>query len=301
METKDKAFRYHVGGLLHAEAGWWNADEEVMFGAGGVGPLNDGAIFRRARLHILGEMYETVVWTLEIGFENRLPQFFNAYVELADLPCLGSVRVGHFREPFGMDALTSYNNLTFLEHGLVQEPFVPFFNLGLMVYDDYLHEKATYAVGIFRSNSDNFNAADFGDGNYACTGRLTFNPWYQEGAYALHLAASSSYRVLPRINEFGLPVPFGGTRGAVFFTRPEERVNAPPFINTGPLVADQEVLVGAELGLSVGSFLLQGEWMAAFLDGAALRRGRASRAPFLSRFLPSGQLLSDGRTPSLCP
>lgn len=269
LETADKAFRFHVGGLLHADAGWWKAEDQVMNGPGGVGPLNDGADFRRARLHLLGQMYESVVWTLEVGFENRLPQFFNAYAEFPNLPYVGAFRLGHFREPFGMDALCSYNNLTFVERGLVQDPFVPFFNLGMMLYGDLFDQRATYATGIFRSNSDSFNAADFGDGNYAYTSRLTFNPWYvEENGNALHFGAAFSYRVLPQLNAQGQPVTSGGVRRVTFFSRPEERVNTPTFISTPVLQADHENLLGTELGLSLGSFLLQAEYMAAFVDQA---------------------------------
>lgn len=267
-ESEDKAFRLHIGGLLHAETGWWRASDAIMNGPEGIGPLNDGAQFRRARLHILGEMYDTVTWTLEIGFENRLPQFFNAYAEFPRLPYAGTFRIGHFREPFGMDALTSYNNNTFMERGLVQDPFVPFFNMGAMIYGNLFEERMTYAGGIFRSNSDSFNAADFGDGNYAYTGRLTFNPWYEEGAYALHIATAYSYRVLPQLNAAGQPVTSGGERRVLYASRPEFRLNAPNFVSTGVLQADHDQRVGTEIGCSVGPFLLQAEYMASFVNDA---------------------------------
>lgn len=226
-ESEDKAFRLHLGGLMHMEGGWWRASDGLMNGPDGVGPLNDGAAFRRARLHILGEMYDTVTWTLEVGFENRLPQFFNVFAEIPHLPYVGTLRVGHFREPFGMDSLTSYNNYTFLERGLVQDPFVPFFNMGAMIYGNLLEQRMTYAGGVFRSNSDSFNAADFGDGNYAYTGRLTLNPFFEEGEHALHLGAAYSYRVLPQLNAQGQPATAGGERRAQLSSRPEFRLNAP--------------------------------------------------------------------------
>lgn len=279
LESADRAFRVHVGGLIHAEAGWWAAEEQVMTGPGGVGPLNDGAQIRRARLHILGQMYETVQWTMEVGFENRLPQFFNVFAEFPNLPFIGTFRLGHFREPFGMDAISSYNNLTFMERGLIQDPFVPFFNMGMMIFGTWFDEKMTYATGIFRTNSELFNAADFGDGNYSYTSRLTANPWYEEDSYALHLAVAHSYRVLPQLNAQGVPVPSGGLRRALFFSRPEFRVNTPSFINTPVLQADHDNLLGGEFGLSVGPFFVQAEYAAAFLD-SALAPGARTRASY---------------------
>lgn len=279
VETADRAFRLHIGGLLHTEAGWWGAGENVMYGPDGVGALNDGAMFRRARLHFVGGMYDTVNWTLEIGFENRLPQFFNAFAELPDLPHLGTLRMGHFREPFGMDGLTSYNTLTFLERAMVNDPFVPFFNMGMMLYGTRWDERITYAAGIFRTNSDNFNSAAFSDGAYSYTNRLTFNPWYEaDGAYTLHLGAAYSYRVLSYLNAQGQPVATGGLRRINIFARPEERVNAPTFIQTGVLQADHEQLVGTELGLGLGPVFFQAEYMASMVSDA-LPPGRTPQTP----------------------
>lgn len=269
METVDKAFRVHVGGLIHGDAGWWRADEQVMFAPGGVGPLNDGAILRRGRIHLRGTMYETFDWMLEVGFENRLPQFFNAYGELTQLPWIGSVRFGHFREPFGMEALTGYNDLTFIERAMLLDPFVPFFNMGTMATGWLVDDRATYAAGIFRTSSDNFNAADFSDGAYSYTGRLTAVPLYQEGVLALHLGAALSYRVFPYLNAQGQPAMSGGLRRNIYQVRPEDRVNAPFFISTGVLQADHDQRLGAEFGLSLGPFLIQVEYMAAMGEEAA--------------------------------
>lgn len=255
-----------------------------MNGAGGVGPLNDGAAIRRGRIHIRGRMVEVVEWNMDVGFENRLPQFFNAYVDFPGLPYLGTLRLGHYREPFGMDSITSFNNFTFLEPALVQDPFVPLFNLGIMGFGNLWDKRATYAAGIFRSNSDNFNAADFGDGNYAYTTRLTWNPWYIEEQVALHLGTAFSYRVLPQLNTQGQPVPSGGLRGTVFSSRPEFRINAPTFISTGVLQADHDSLVSAEFGLSLGPFVWQAEYMAAFVDDALAPPGQVRDSYFFHGF-----------------
>jgi phosphate-selective porin OprO/OprP len=286
FETADKAFRVQVGGRVHADAAWWEAPQNVMFGPGGVGPLEDGANFRRARIRVNGAVYETVHWVMEYGFETGQPQFFDVYGELPNLPYVGAVRVGHFREPFSMDALTSGNYLTFMERSLIQDAFVPFRNTGIMAYDAVLDERATWALGVFRSNS-NAVGSDAGDGDYALTGRLTANPWYErDGACALHLGVASSHRTLPELNASGNPVGSGGLRRVSFATRPEIRVNAPNFANTGLIAADSENLVGAELGLGLGPFLFQGEYVAAMLDGVGPRPGvrAGGGAPFFQGF-----------------
>lgn len=298
LETKDRAFRLHLGGLIHTDAGGFEADDAVMFGPGGVGPLNDGAAFRRVRLHVLGAMYETVEWAMELGFENRQPQFFDVYAELPHLPYVGAWRVGHFREPFGMDALTSYNNLTFLERGLIQDPFIPFFNLGTMVYGTWFDEAMSYAAGVFRPDSDSFNGAGFGDGTHAYTGRLTFNPWYDEASGGvLHLGLAGSYRVLPQLNAQGMPVSAGGVRRVVLASRPEIRLGVQNFVTTPVIQADREQLLGAELGLGVGPFLLQAEYSAAFLENALLPGSQRGAPCFHGFYLQASYFLTGEHRP----
>jgi phosphate-selective porin OprO/OprP len=274
LETADRDFHMHFGGLLHVDSAWWQAGDAIMYGPGGVGSLNDGANFRRLRLHTNGTMYDTVDWTIEVGYENRLPQFFNAFAEIPNLIGTNTLRAGHFREPFGMDALTSYNNLTFLERSLPLEPLVPFFNLGTMIYGPFLDGRATYATGIFRSNSDAFNAADSGDGGYAYTTRLTLNPVNEcDGRSVVHLATAYSYRVLPFLDASGAAVSRGGQRRVVLAARPEIRAGAPIFASTGVITADREQLLGTEVGWSHDSFLLQAEYMGGFIGDAVVGAG----------------------------
>jgi phosphate-selective porin OprO/OprP len=270
FEGPGKAFRVHVGGRMHVDAAWWEAPNRVMFGPGGVGPLEDGAAFRRARLRVTGTIYENVNFFTEYGFETGEPQFFDVFGEVTGLPYAGAVRVGHFREPFSMYALTSGDSLTLMERSLIQDAFVPFRNTGVMTYNAILDERATWAVGVFRAFSDAVGA-DGGDGDYAVTGRATVNPWYaDDGAYALHLGVAGSHRDLPDLNPQGAPVDAEGRERGRFATRPEIRPNAPNFANTGFLAADSLQLLGLEMGLGLSRVLIQSEYVFAFVSDAGL-------------------------------
>jgi phosphate-selective porin OprO/OprP len=267
LESADKAFRLHLGGRMHVDGAGWAAPANITqpTSVGGVGPLEDGVAFRRARLRAVGTIYETLTFFTEYGFETGAPQFFDVFMEINRLPYLGTVRVGHFREPFSMDALTSGNFLTFLERSLIQDAFVPFRNTGIMVYNTALDEHATWAVGLFRTNS-NAVGQDGGDGDYSLTGRATLNPWYTDpGAGALHLGVAGSFRDLTALNNPR------GVESARFATRPEIRPNAPNFADTGLINADSEKLAGVEFGLGLGPLLVQGEYVAAVLDNAVFR------------------------------
>lgn len=260
FDTKDGAFMVHVGGRIHSDVAFWNTEQDVETGAGGVGLLRDGANFRRARIRVNGKIYENVNWIMEYGFENGVPQFFDVYGEIEPLPALGLLRIGHFREPFSLDALTSGNNLTFIERSLIQEAFVPFRNYGILSQNTYLDDSVNFALGVFRSASNGVSA-DAGDRNYSVTGRLTWNPYYEDnGKHALHFGIAGNWRNHPRLNAEGIPVQNGGLPRVRFRTRPEDRVNAPRFANTGFILASDSQRVGTELAYGSGPFLFQSEY-----------------------------------------
>ena len=83
-----------------------------------------------------------------------------------NVPAIGRVRVGHFFEPFSLERNTSNRFMTFLERSLLDEAFVPARNLGLLLNRANAAETLTWAVGGFRTDSDNYgdSVGDDGDG-----------------------------------------------------------------------------------------------------------------------------------------
>ncbi len=263
LESTDQEFRLHVGGRLHADFAWWTAEDQVEQGPAGIGPLRDGANFRRARLRVGGRMFDAVEWITEYGFENGVPAFFDTYGELVDLPCWGNLRIGHFREPFSMDALMSGNHLLMLERSLIHDAFVPFRNMGIMLHRTWYDDAVTTALGAFRANSDAFGR-EADDGSYAFTSRITWTPKYDESvAEVLHLGFALSTRNPPLVNSSGNPVLSGGLRGVRFATRPELRVGAPNFADTGVVAAELVNLFGFEAAMGRGPWVVQSEYVLA--------------------------------------
>ncbi len=218
MESEDKAFTMSVGGKIQNDWAFFNQDEELELT---VGDVNDGTEFRRARLNVRGTIYDSIEYKAEYDFANDTGSaaFTDVYMGLKGLPAVGNLRIGHFKEPFNLDILTSDSYTMFMEPAL-PTAFAPSRNLGLMLFDTLLDKRMTWAVGVFK-NVDNFpslNDADEDQG-YAVTARLTGLPWYaDEGRKLLHLGASYSHRN-----------PDGAVLG--YSTRPEAHL-APPFVNT---------------------------------------------------------------------
>ncbi|MFN5436735.1 MAG: hypothetical protein ACK5ES_19380, partial [Planctomyces sp.] len=69
--TKDKRFKYHVGGRVQFDTVFLAGDSQAF---NGTGPFTDqdAVGFRRARLRADGTMYDTIDWCAEFDFVNSV-------------------------------------------------------------------------------------------------------------------------------------------------------------------------------------------------------------------------------------
>lgn len=165
-----------------------------------VGEIPDGAFFRRSRIGIFGELYETVEYRLEYDFANPArPQFLDNWIALTNIPVVNNVVVGHYFEPFSLERYSPNRFITFMERSLA-DTFAPQRNMGMMVYGNLFEKRLTYALGAFRSGSDVYgNDVSFNSG-YVGTAHATYLAWYEEvgkdNLKLLHLGGSYSYRAM---------------------------------------------------------------------------------------------------------
>ena len=148
------------------------------------------------------------------GFDNKLLQsvaFKDVYITVKELPYLGHVRMGHFKEPFGLEQLTSARFITFMERSLADEgAIVPARRMGVMAFDNWADDRGTWAVGAFTGQMLNGSEPPIfqgDDGGTAVTMRGTFLPWYDEGSGGrglLHTGIAYSYRNLSEPNALRL-------------------------------------------------------------------------------------------------
>ena len=117
-ESGDKAFAYQFYGRIQNDWVWWDAPEEVETALGE--EINGGTAFRRVRLGASGTMYGNVKFKSEMDFAGGGVEFADVYMELTGCS-FGTIRVGHFDEPFGLDRLTSSRFLTFMERNLIEQ------------------------------------------------------------------------------------------------------------------------------------------------------------------------------------
>jgi phosphate-selective porin OprO/OprP len=208
-------------------------------------------------MQIDGLIYGRIEYQIEYDFATGEAEPKDVYIGLNDVPYAGKMRVGHFKEPFSLEEVTSDNYTTFMERAL-PNALVPARNMGVMTTNAPFDERMTWAVGAFRSASDDFGTEQE-DGGWAGTGRITGLPlWLDDGRSLVHLGASVSYRD-----------PQGeATR---FRARPEAH-QAPYVVDTGDFDADNVARFGGELAAVHGPAWFQGEFIDALTGGEGPQR-----------------------------
>ena len=177
-QTTEKEVKF--GGRIMYDMATWGAEEFD----------NTGSEFRRVRLYSSGEIYGTVKYKLQLDFSAGKISFKDVWMELNKLPVKGNIRVGHFKEPLRLEALTSSKYITFMERGL-PIAMSPERNTGAM-YHTTIGKKLSLQTGIFRQ-SDDFGNDKTANNNINITSRVTYLA-INDGDKLLHLGVANSKR-----------------------------------------------------------------------------------------------------------
>ncbi len=156
--------------------------------------FNKGVEFRRLRFYNSGTIYNNVSYKLQLDFAIGFAILKDAYINLLKMPVVGNIRIGHFKEPIGLELITSSNYITFMERALTN-PLTPERNTGIMLFDDTKNSRMTWALGYFLpSNSSGFGL--YSGNKYNISGRITGVPYLEtEGRYKLvHLGLSLTHQ-----------------------------------------------------------------------------------------------------------
>lgn len=279
-----------VSGFFQQDIGFFSQDQNSV---ATFGRLQNGADFRRTRIALLGNAAENLNYFMELDFAlPGHPSFRDVWAEATNIPWLGAVRAGYFKQPFSLEELSSARQLTFMERANPVNVFSPFRRIGVLTYNHRDDGRATWAGSLGRTLSDPYGGDLGNSGGYAGTARVTWLPYYDEpsgGRYYLHIGAAYElaypgtnnfrYRTIPEIF-IGSQQSLGaiGNSGA---TLPGPLNGTPFFVDSGTLNTDHFSLYGGELAGSWGPLNFQSEWMAttvsqihnptAFMQGAYMQ------------------------------
>ncbi|MSR46363.1 MAG: hypothetical protein EXS13_04765 [Planctomycetes bacterium] len=275
LTSPDGKFDLKIGGRIHFESEWNDSDDDFeatkrfsgnandQAATTGIGPLEDGFELRRARLQLSGLMYEHFEWKWQYDFAKGTVGHKDVYAGMVNLgDWVPNVRAGHMYEPFGLDAMTSSNDSTFIERSAISNIFAPNRNPGFLVSKNWkvetgegndakLVERFTWAAGVFREDSSD-NSVATGDGAYNLTARVTGTPlWQKEGKQMVHVGAAMTRRSVA--GRGGEAVTYAGKPEVDLFGN---------FVNTGAMKeADVDWRYGTELAAIWNKWSLQSEYI----------------------------------------
>ncbi len=262
LETADKSFTFNCSGRIHIDAGVAFFDEDYQTRFARDHDTEDQLFFRRARMQMGGTILTHVVYKIEIDFAGAAVAFTDTFIGLKSLPLAEhftpDFTVGHFKEPFSIEELTSSRFITFIERSLLNGAFTPARNSGFMINDSVLTDRITWAFGMFKDVGGSGNTvATVQDGRWAFTTRFTGLPWYEkDGKELIHLGVAG------RFSNPGIATTFA--------VRPESRVQTTSPTGTTPAFAikdvDQVIQWAFDLAAVWGPFWAQAEYMINTID-----------------------------------
>lgn len=249
-----------ISGAAQIDAVWFAQDDANQ---AVVGDAQDFAGFRRSRLGALGNLADNVSYKMEYDFGSPgRPNFTDVWVSTSDLPVVGNVKIGQWKQPFSMEPATSFRELMFMERSLAFA-LVPFRQTGIGAFNTAFDESATWAISGYRFQTDSFGN-DSGDSGYGMATRQTLLLFENEYADTIHIGGGYTINN-PSTNQLRIR-----SAPEVGFTQQDFRNTtdfpAPFFVDSGVLPTDTYQVVGAELAGGFGSLLFQSEIMVARVD-----------------------------------
>jgi len=246
----NRTFQGKIGGRLLLDAALYPPDDKDR---SDIGNTPAGAEFRQVRLRTEGRINTGIEtkYKLQLDFAGGEVAFKDVYIELSDIPVVGNVRAGHFKETIGLEAMNSRRFLTFMERSTVSDAFWAERNTGLSFGNSFLNDRMTWSSGTY------IDVDDGGDGDIDSNGslasRLTGLPYENlEKRQLLHLGFSVG----------GANAKDNSVR---YRARPDSHL-APRFIDTGTFDAHNSYLVASEVAFVWGPLSIQGEYMHQIVD-----------------------------------
>ena len=253
LDSRDGQVKLKLFGRIQNDWGWWSVGDSITAAEPGV-ESGTGTEFRRARMGIGGTIYERYEFKAQFDFAGQDVDFNDVYLAFNQVPHLGQIKVGHFKEPMGLEVLTSSKDNTFMERSLMNLQYSGR-NTGIQVANSRFDERMTWAAGWFRPVDNSGGGTSNG---WNLTGRVAGLPYSKDDTHFLHLGLSGRYSDVDEV--------FG------YSTNPENHFLDP--LTSFEVNADSALTVGSEAAFVYGRYSLQGEFGFTGIDGATSANDR---------------------------
>lgn len=210
--------------------------------------LGDGFRARRARIGLSGKIDDAWSFQIEYDFAENGSSANDVYLRYTGFAA-GNITVGHFKVPFGLEELTSSNNITLVERSLPTTTFAQSRRMG--VGYNTSGDSWTFALMGFGQGQGSGVRSTTGDEGLGLGGRFTFT-LVNSGNYLLHLGIAASTEA-PEDKDVDQ---------VRFRTRPESRPTNVRLVDTGNISDVNSInQLGLEAAWMSGPVSIQGEWM----------------------------------------
>ncbi len=184
---------FDIGGRIHLDYwGFPDASEGIGFFEHPVAASpnfgtdpEDTIVFRRIRLETEGDILETMLWRVQVDFNNpSTPELKDCYIGFKELPFNQVLLIGNQKRPLGLDHLNSSRYNVFLERPFVVEAFnEDARRLGVAMYGYSEDEVYTWRYGVYNLENISTDGRYLGDNlQPSLNARLSSSPWYDDSS-----------------------------------------------------------------------------------------------------------------------
>lgn len=221
-------------GRFHLDMGFNDSDETE---------LSDGFLNRRSRIGVAGSLNDD--WGFQIEYDFGENGTSANDVRLTRKVGGGTFKIGQFKVPFGLNELTSSNNITFMERSSPSNVTADSRRLGIG-YDSFSGPVGFQVMAYGRAIGDSLGGGDMPLG---VAGRMVFNP-VKTDTQLLHLGIAAAHENRRDADTVR------------FRDRPESRASSGTrLIDTGDITdVDSTLKFGAEFAYQAGPFSVESEY-----------------------------------------
>jgi len=249
--------------LLHLEqakmsgtlGGRLEVDGATFVTTGDLTGFDPGVQLRRLRISLGGDciLLVPLSYYIDVGYGSGGFYLDKSYLAFPVGRFLGSLQIGQFQSPMGLELITSSRDIAFMEPGAPLQALAPGVEAGIQLGQPVFNQRATWTFGVFApgAGSQDYGIASQSFGSLV--GRVTWLPYFHP---------DPDQPVANRLLHLGLSANalYSSSSALRYRSRPESHL-APYVIDTGDIEASDAVTFGVETAWVNGPLSLQGEFL----------------------------------------
>ncbi|MCK4743683.1 MAG: porin [Sulfuriflexus sp.] len=263
VKSADGDYSFQFGGRIMVDAGYSDEDKTA---------LESGTEFRRLRMFAKGKLHKDWGYKVQVDYSDDALAIKDAYI--THIPW--GLKIGNFKQPIGLEELTSSKYTTFMERSL-PAVFATSHRIGVGVNRG--GNNWSLAGSVYGGQSKD---AEDGQEGYGFGARATFAPM-AEKTRVVHLGVAVAREE-----------PLDDGDDIRFRQRPEFHAASTRLVDTGTISnVDNIQRYGLEAAAVVGPFSLQGE----YLKASVSRDSGFSDADFDGAYISASYFLTGESRP----